>query len=89
MCACFACAYVSVFVCVCTCVYFVYVFVLVCLRVCVYMHVCICVHEVVQYIHTLFIHLGAAVAVELVALFAGDLNPVAPKAQKKVPVPEG
>jgi len=32
--------------------------------------------------------LGAAVAEELVALFAGDLNPVAPKAQKKVPVPE-
>lgn len=32
---------------------------------------------------------GAAVAEELVALFAGDLNPVAPKAQKKVPVPEG
>ena len=33
--------------------------------------------------------LGAAVAEELVGLFAGDLNPVAPKAQKKVPVPEG
>jgi len=33
--------------------------------------------------------LGAAVAEELVALFAGDLNPVAPKAQKKVPIPEG
>ena len=32
---------------------------------------------------------GAAVASELVALFAGDLNPVAAKAQKKVPVPEG
>ena len=26
---------------------------------------------------------------EVVALFAGELNPVAPKAQKKVPVPEG
>lgn len=26
---------------------------------------------------------------ELSALFAGDLNPVAPKAQKKVPIPEG
>lgn len=26
---------------------------------------------------------------EMVVLFAGDLNPVAPKAQKKVPVPEG
>lgn len=26
---------------------------------------------------------------ELVQLFHGELNPVAPKAQKKVPVPEG
>ena len=32
---------------------------------------------------------GAAVAEELVVLFAGDLNPVAAKAQKKVPIPEG
>ena len=32
---------------------------------------------------------GAAVADELVVLFAGDLNPVAPNAQQKVPVPEG
>ena len=32
---------------------------------------------------------GAAVADELKNLFAGDLNPVAPKAQKKVPVPAG
>ena len=31
----------------------------------------------------------ASVAEEVTALFAGDLNPVAPKAQKKVPVPEG
>lgn len=29
------------------------------------------------------------VAEEVIALFAGELNPVAPKAQKKVPVPEG
>lgn len=29
------------------------------------------------------------VAEEVAALFAGELNPVAPKAQKKVPVPEG
>ena len=26
---------------------------------------------------------------ELAALFVGELNPVAPKAQRKVPVPEG
>lgn len=26
---------------------------------------------------------------ELLSFFAGDLNPVAPRAQKKVPVPEG
>ena len=32
---------------------------------------------------------GAAIGDELMALFEGDLNPVAPKAQKKVPVPEG
>ena len=32
---------------------------------------------------------GAAVGDELVALFAGDLNPVASKAQRKVPVPDG
>ena len=31
----------------------------------------------------------ASVGEEVTALFAGDLNPVAPKAQKKVPVPEG
>ncbi|XP_072260958.1 AP-3 complex subunit delta-1 isoform X2 [Pyxicephalus adspersus] len=29
------------------------------------------------------------VAEEVMALFAGELNPVAPKAQKKVPIPEG
>ncbi|KTG02873.1 hypothetical protein cypCar_00043237, partial [Cyprinus carpio] len=29
------------------------------------------------------------VAEEVTALFAGELNPVAPKAQKKVPIPEG
>ena len=32
---------------------------------------------------------GASVSGELGALFVGDLNPVAVKAQKKVPVPEG
>ncbi|KAJ8984105.1 hypothetical protein NQ317_017314 [Molorchus minor] len=31
----------------------------------------------------------ATVASELLSLFSGELNPVAPKAQKKVPVPEG
>ncbi|KAJ8950778.1 hypothetical protein NQ318_011271 [Aromia moschata] len=31
----------------------------------------------------------ATVAAELLSLFNGELNPVAPKAQKKVPVPEG
>lgn len=29
------------------------------------------------------------VANELLELFSGELNPVAPKAQKKVPVPDG
>ena len=32
---------------------------------------------------------GAGVAAEFMELFTEDLNPVAPKAQKKVPVPEG
>ncbi len=32
---------------------------------------------------------GGKVAEDLKVLFAGELNPVAPKAQKKVPVPEG
>lgn len=32
---------------------------------------------------------GESVAEELAACFAGELNPVAPKAQKKVPLPEG
>ncbi|CAN8004626.1 unnamed protein product [Ixodes hexagonus] len=32
---------------------------------------------------------GERVGEELRALFAGDLNPVAPKAQKKVPLPDG
>lgn len=28
-------------------------------------------------------------AIEMLSLFSGELNPVAPKAQKKVPIPEG
>lgn len=32
---------------------------------------------------------GVKVAAELSELFVGELNPVAAKAQKKVPVPEG
>ncbi|XP_054722236.1 AP-3 complex subunit delta-1-like [Uloborus diversus] len=32
---------------------------------------------------------GEKVASELLSLFVGELNPVAPKAQKKVPIPEG
>ncbi|XP_017769237.1 PREDICTED: AP-3 complex subunit delta [Nicrophorus vespilloides] len=32
---------------------------------------------------------GETVAMQLLNLFNGDLNPVAPKAQKKVPIPEG
>ena len=32
---------------------------------------------------------GVSVAEEVSGLFAGELNPVAPKAQKKVPIPEG
>lgn len=32
---------------------------------------------------------GEKLAAEVKSLFAGELNPVAPKAQKKVPIPEG
>lgn len=32
---------------------------------------------------------GVSVGDELMALYAGELNPVAVKAQRKVPVPEG
>ena len=42
-----------------------------------------------MYVHTYIPSSGASVGDELAALFVGDLNPVAPKAQKKVPVPEG
>ncbi|KAH0625917.1 hypothetical protein JD844_034289 [Phrynosoma platyrhinos] len=41
-----------------------------------------------RYIHKLQIK-EVPVAEEVMALFAGELNPVAPKAQKKVPIPEG
>ena len=47
-----------------------------------------CILQLMKYIVKLQSK-GAAVANELVALFTGDLNPVAAKAQKKVPVPEG
>ena len=59
------------------------------------MHVCVCCVHMHTQLYNSYIHIiiiipsGAAVAEELDALFAGDLNPVAPKAQKKVPVPEG
>lgn len=32
---------------------------------------------------------GVSIGDELTALYAGELNPVAAKAQRKVPVPEG
>ena len=35
------------------------------------------------------IGIGAKVADEVAMLFAGELNPVAPKTQKKVPVAKG
>lgn len=41
-----------------------------------------------KYIHKLQLK-EVPVAEEVTALFAGELNPVAPKAQKKVPVPDG
>ncbi|KAJ6655191.1 hypothetical protein lerEdw1_005669 [Lerista edwardsae] len=47
-----------------------------------------CILQLMKYIHKLQIK-EVPVAEEVTALFAGELNPVAPKAQKKVPVPEG
>uniref|UniRef100_A0A673J4I7 AP-3 complex subunit delta-1 n=2 Tax=Sinocyclocheilus rhinocerous TaxID=307959 RepID=A0A673J4I7_9TELE len=47
-----------------------------------------CILQLVKYIQKLQ-QKKVEVAEEVTALFAGELNPVAPKAQKKVPVPEG
>ncbi|KAM9762583.1 AP-3 complex subunit delta-1 isoform 5-T5 [Menidia menidia] len=47
-----------------------------------------CILQLVKYIQKLQ-QKEVEVAEEVSALFAGELNPVAPKAQKKVPVPEG
>ncbi|XP_026536908.1 AP-3 complex subunit delta-1 isoform X2 [Notechis scutatus] len=47
-----------------------------------------CILQLMKYIQKLQIK-EVPVAEEVTALFAGELNPVAPKAQKKVPVPEG
>ncbi|XP_042335821.1 AP-3 complex subunit delta-1 isoform X2 [Sceloporus undulatus] len=47
-----------------------------------------CILQLMKYIHKLQIK-EVPVAEEVMALFAGELNPVAPKAQKKVPIPEG
>lgn len=47
-----------------------------------------CILQLMKYIQKLQ-DKGVKVSEEVSALFAGELNPVAPKAQKKVPVPEG
>ncbi|XP_048758475.2 AP-3 complex subunit delta-1-like isoform X2 [Ostrea edulis] len=47
-----------------------------------------CMLQLVKYVQKL-IEKGAKVGEEVSSLFAGDLNPVAPKAQRKVPVPDG
>lgn len=47
-----------------------------------------CILQLVKHIQKLQAK-DVPVAEEVTALFAGELNPVAPKAQKKVPVPEG
>ncbi len=47
-----------------------------------------CVLQLMKYIQKLQ-DKGVKVGDEVSSLFAGDLNPVAVKAQKKVPVPEG
>lgn len=47
-----------------------------------------CILQLIKYILKLQAK-DVPVAEEVIALFAGELNPVAPKAQKKVPVPDG
>ncbi|XP_035270125.1 AP-3 complex subunit delta-1-like isoform X3 [Anguilla anguilla] len=47
-----------------------------------------CILQLVKYVQKLQ-QKEVEVSEEVTALFAGELNPVAPKAQKKVPVPEG
>ncbi|XP_053318538.1 AP-3 complex subunit delta-1 [Spea bombifrons] len=47
-----------------------------------------CILQLIKYIQKLQAK-EVPVAEEVMALFEGELNPVAPKAQKKVPVPEG
>lgn len=44
--------------------------------------------QLMKYI-TKLLDKGVTVGEEVSLLFKGDLNPVAPKAQRKVPVPEG
>ncbi|KAJ8419020.1 hypothetical protein AAFF_G00005190 [Aldrovandia affinis] len=47
-----------------------------------------CILQLVKYVQKLQ-QKEVEVGEEVTALFAGELNPVAPKAQKKVPIPEG
>lgn len=47
-----------------------------------------CIQQLLKYVMKLH-DKGAKVSAELAELFAGELNPVAGKAQKKVPVPDG
>ncbi|KAM4808513.1 AP-3 complex subunit delta-1 [Rhinophrynus dorsalis] len=47
-----------------------------------------CILQLIKYIQKIQSK-EIPVAEEVMALFAGELNPVAPKAQKKVPVPDG
>ncbi|CAM9790255.1 unnamed protein product [Lampetra fluviatilis] len=44
--------------------------------------------QLVRYVQKLHIK-DVAVVTEVASLFSGELNPVAPKAQKKVPIPDG
>ena len=47
-----------------------------------------CILQLVKHVQKLQAK-DVPVAEEVSSLFAGELNPVAPKAQKKVPIPEG
>lgn len=47
-----------------------------------------CIVQIVTYVQKCHQH-GDKIGAELSVLMAGELNPVAPKAQKKVPLPDG
>jgi len=70
------------------CICYVYLLLVFLSCICkMYLKAC-CILQMLKYIQKLHAK-GTNVAAEVAELFAGELNPVAPKAQRKVPVPDG